>query len=1100
MAHAHDDLFAKQSIQLKRLSPTQVMTCREVVAELESAGVTKLLAVVAVDQGLLSRADAARTVDEINRKFPGKHPPLPESTSTMGSAAPVPPPPRSKAPKPAPTPAQKAPAKPVAAKPVAAQPVAPRPVAAKPAEAKPVPVKPVEAKPLAAKPVAAKAPAARPGPALRPSAAHSRAVPATPTGKSKLLPILGGSAAVVVIAVIAFLSLQGGKKGEPPPLAKKSEAAKPAPKAEPPSEASVVPKKAVVKAPEPKVEPKLEPKPPPPPPKDDLKKDFLERLAEKKKEAVARLEEVKREVAQERKETEAIAQATRQRLAGKTVTLTQLSGETTKDAAIQSYTFHGAELDGGGKKLRLTWDTVQPASLIAAADVIFDPKRPQDQFERGRFFVARRMWKEAQAAFSAAAKLGQGFESRVLEFSEVLDRLVSGQGGFRGSARRIGRDGVRLSWDFHNARQLEDFTPGLSLTGNTASLESPKKATVYLFGGTSSGSGDSPLAFVGEFAAELKLACDGTVTFHVFAGDGGGYEIDLGPAGAALFKIDPKAPEKDRRKPVAKSDKVKLPAGKTADVRLLVRHPRFRLTVDGAEALAAEDGPVSVTAEPPKGAFGFGIEKGKLKIEAPLAVQGRAEAAELDRRISDTEVMVRRALDPDLEQIERFRTRRKAMFLLGETKDLSLSSDDPYFAFRLKKFEDITKYEELKRHIGGIEDKQTPEQWKAEISALIEKYPEVPSLYHVRALFNHERQDTIGALADVHKAIELFPDFHEALALESEILLEQQEPEASLVAIRRSLEAKPDYIEGLVIRARCLYATMPGTDAFMEDLDLARKLDPQDSEAVTIQRMLKYQRLGPRELGCRFDYDTPHYHVTTDISPEMAKQYGENLEAAYGHYTASFKGAPARPNLKKPRVAIFNTAENYYTYFELLSEDRGENTLGVFRANLNELVLFEGTDLADTYHTLYHEAVHQFMTLLTPRHPPYWYNEGIAEYMGAIKVKDGRVLEKGITLRDRLPYLLQAIDVKADLTFEKIMNETPREFYSGNVGLKYAQAWAMIHFFYEFEKGRYKPLIEEYFESLRSGKTPRESYDTVFKPKAETLQNEWRAFTKTLKL
>ena len=82
------------------------------------------------------------------------------------------------------------------------------------------------------------------------------------------------------------------------------------------------------------------------------------------------------------------------------------------------------------------------------------------RLEARGFFVARRMWKESQAAFGAAAKLGGGYESRVLEFSEVLDRLVSGQGGFRGSARRIGRDSVHLSWDFHEAKQEGRVRPG----------------------------------------------------------------------------------------------------------------------------------------------------------------------------------------------------------------------------------------------------------------------------------------------------------------------------------------------------------------------------------------------------------------------------------------------------------------------------------------------------------------------------------------------------------------------------------------------------------------------------------------------------------------
>ena len=356
-----------------------------------------------------------------------------------------------------------------------------------------------------------------------------------------------------------------------------------------------------------------------------------------------------------------------------------------------------------------------------------------------------------------------------------------------------------------------------------------------------------------------------------------------------------------------------------------------------------------------------------------------------------------------------------------------------------------------------------------------------------------------GALADLRKAVELFPEFHEALALEAQILLARQEPDAALASIKKALDARPDYVDGYVIRARCVYATSLSMQAFMEDLDVARKLDPQDSQALTVQRMLKVQRLGPRELGCRFEYETAHYRITSDISEEATKRYGDNLEAAWRHYAATFKGAPPRAGAK-PRVSIFMTAENYYTYFELLSEDRGENTLGVFRPNLNELVLFEkASDLADTNHTLYHEAVHQFMTLMTSRTPPYWYNEGVAEYMGAIKIQNGKVVEKWLVL-NRLALMQYALEVKAELAFEKIMNETPGEFYgTGNVFLKYAQAWSMVHFFYEFEKGKYQPLIEKYFELLRAGKTPRECYDTVFKGKDETLQKEWRDFTKGLK-
>lgn len=1085
MARDYDDLFAKTAIQLKLLTPAQIMSCREVLAELESAGVSKPLARVSIDQGMISQSDALRVVEAVNQREPGKHPPLGGSPATRaGRAAPA-------AATPLPGREPSGEASPTSGSAPGGARLRPRPLP--------------EARP-AASAEADRAPrsAGRQKPAPSAARSASRAGPAPSSGKPKgvLFAALGGGA--VVILGVAWLFLGGSRKGTapeapPPPPAPRTEIVRerrPSPE-EPRRETPAPP-------PAPKPEPPAEPPRPAPPPSpaprttgDEYKKQFEDEVAERKKEGQARLEEVKRELSQERKQSDELSEASRNRLASQRVSLTLASGEAIKNAVIRSFTFHGADLEAGGKPLRITWDTVQPASLGQIADVMFDPQRAADQFDRGRFFVARRRWKDAQAAFSAAAKLGQGFESRVLEFSEVLDRLASGQGGFRGSARRVGHDGVHLTWDFHDAKQLEDFTGGLSLASGGVVLESTRKAAVYFIGGTSSGSDESPLDFVGDLNVGLKIQSDGPVTFYFFMSATGGYELELGSAGISLYKLNPKVPEKDRRREIAKSTKGRLPTGKPCEVRVNVSHPRISVTLDGTEAFAAEDGPRSVTADPPKGAFGFGIEKGKLKIDAPLEIGGRAEATELDRRIGDTEVMVRRALDPELEQIERFRARRKAMALLDENRDLAISSDHIWFLNRLQP--DFNRYEELKKHIGGIPDKQTPEQWKAEMDALIAKHPEVPSLYYVLALFDHEHQDLAGGLAAVEKAIGFYPEFYEALALKSEMLLNRQDPEAALAAIRRAIEARPDFVDGYVTLARCVYATSGSLAQFMEDLDIARKLDPQDSSALAVQRMLKYQSLGPRELGCRFDYETLHYRVTSDISPEASKRYGDNLEAAFRHYMASFKGGPPRTG-RKPRVSIFMTAENYYTYFELLSEDRGQNTLGVFRPELNELVLFEKSgDLADTNHTLYHEAVHQFMTLLTNRTPPYWYNEGIAEYMGSIKIRDGKVLEKALPLPDRLPYAQLAIEVKADLAFDKIMNETPGEFYSGNVGFKYAQAWSMIHFFYEYEKGKYRSLIEDYFEMLRAGKTPRACFDAIFKVKQEDLQKEWRTFTMSLK-
>jgi hypothetical protein len=79
------------------------------------------------------------------------------------------------------------------------------------------------------------------------------------------------------------------------------------------------------------------------------------------------------------------------------------------------------------------------------------------------------------------------------------------------------------------------------------------------------------------------------------------------------------------------------------------------------------------------------------------------------------------------------------------------------------------------------------------------------------------------------------------------------------------------------------------------------------------------------------------------------------------------------------------------------------------------------------------------------------------------------------------------------------MCETPREFYGPEIGLNYAQAWSMVHFFYEAANGKYRPLIERYFRELLAQKTPRQAYESAFKDQVETLEKEWKAFVRQLK-
>lgn len=1026
MPRDYDTLFANALLTQKVLPPAQVQACLAEVVKLEDSGAPKPLAIVAVEKGFLPAAAADKVVRAINQKYPGKHPALAFDDESLATIKAAP------------------------DMPTRATLVAPTPKRGRGAPRPPL------------------APPPRKSPAF-------------------FIGLAGGAAALVAVVLVFALR---GNPPEPQPPAPEPPAARKAPPILPTPPRDVELPPPPVEPPRPKpapTAPDVKPEPPKPA-DDDGRAPFYARLAGKRREAEARLKEARFELDEDKKAEAEAARALRQRLGGKSLTITLRAGASYPKATVRHFSYTDVEIEDGGKKLSVPWSTVQPASLLAAADALYEPGNADHQFERGRFLAANKHWREAAQAFDRAMKIDEGYTSRVEEVKDYLDRLISGQGGFRGAARRVGRDGLVLTYDFQKEEQLGDFTPGLSLKKGAAVLEAERRRAVYL--------GDWD--YVDEVEADLKVAFSGKLTFIFFAGERGGYEIELGPDAVTLFKTNSlAATPAERRKELAKSDKAKLPKDTPHALRVTARGRQFRLFLDKKELLAAVDPPPTTDALPLRGRFGLGIEGGKAALSPPLSVVGTLDPRELDKRLAEVEALMRRADDKELKDIEKMRIEKEAEEILGR-KAVQLTADDAYFTFRIKSNADLTAYDGVKRAAAqDLSFGREEEEVKAPLDRLIGLYPAVPSLYYLRAQYHWERSDLAAARQDLRKALEIFPEFAEALVLQARVQLWEGDPASALASCQKAIESKPDHASAYVQRAMASFSA--GADPRLDDLRLALKLQPANREAFSYLRVLKYASRGPRDLGCVHEVETEHYRVTTDIGPEAARLYGERLEAAYRHFAETWKRVYRERPFRKPRVAVFNTSENYYTYFELLNENRGDYTLGVFRPALNELVLFEDVDLEASLQVLHHEQFHHFATLLSPQPFPYWYNEGIAEYMSSIRVKDGKVVKTGLLLMDRLQPLQLTMGMGLTYPWERIMCETPREFYSGAVSLKYAAAWSILHFLYEAEGGKHRALAERYFDELIAGKTPRQAFDAVFKDKVEALTKEWSAYVKALK-
>jgi tetratricopeptide (TPR) repeat protein len=527
-----------------------------------------------------------------------------------------------------------------------------------------------------------------------------------------------------------------------------------------------------------------------------------------------------------------------------------------------------------------------------------------------------------------------------------------------------------------------------------------------------------------------------------------------------------------------------------------VRKRKVVVAIAGQPALSFED---AAAEGETRGLVQVGATAGKVVLTKSLTLSGQVNPDYLKKKIGTVEMAARRSINKDLGEVKEYTGKQLANLILGGSAE-GISADLLLIEFLT--VQELPDYDRLKQWLtGSSSNPGETETLGKKLDEWLEKHPGFPSLWYLRGILHLRRAELVEARDKFAKAVALFPDLHEAVYQTAVTWQYAREFEKALEQTRKALEIRPDYANALMLQAQMRFAAdkKAGVEADRV-LRVAEKLGADTDEVLQLRRWVKMQTRGPRDLGCIYEWESPNYRIVTDISLDRAMWYADQLEIVRGTYLDNFKKwyqGDARP---KPRIAIFNTREAFYTYSELSSTNRHENALGFFDPANNELVLFEDLDLNETLETLYHEAFHHFASAML-KFPPYWWNEGIAEYMSGVRIDPVKkaVKERARTLRGRLMFLQMALQNDFFVTFERIMNYTPSEFYSGPIGLHYAQAWAMLHFFYEFGGGRHRELIEKYFDELVGGKTQRQAYDDVFKGKTEQLEKDWLEFAKKLK-
>ncbi len=196
-------------------------------------------------------------------------------------------------------------------------------------------------------------------------------------------------------------------------------------------------------------------------------------------------------------------------------------------------------------------------------------------------------------------------------------------------------------------------------------------------------------------------------------------------------------------------------------------------------------------------------------------------------------------------------------------------------------------------------------------------------------------------------------------------------------------------------------------------------------------------------------------------------------------------------------VIVFKSDKAFKEYKPVDARGKTNNWVaGYFQSgeDVNYIALSTEGEKADTYQTIFHEYVHFLVNNDMGRsNIPAWFNEGLAEYYEQFTIENDDKVTLGALDQNNLAYLRDNKLIPFD-TFFNIDNYSLHQQGSDGVGIFYAQAWALMHYFMQSNNGARNPQMGKFLNLLLSGKEPKTAFNEAFQMDYATMEKEFRKY------
>jgi tetratricopeptide (TPR) repeat protein len=235
---------------------------------------------------------------------------------------------------------------------------------------------------------------------------------------------------------------------------------------------------------------------------------------------------------------------------------------------------------------------------------------------------------------------------------------------------------------------------------------------------------------------------------------------------------------------------------------------------------------------------------------------------------------------------------------------------------------------------------------------------------------------------------------------------------------------------------------------------------------------------------------TPSFVIKSRLNEKKTLALAQNLELFRQVVLVLMNGG----QLASPVPTRIFVVKNASDFRELgMSRSDAADTAGFFTPSMRDnYVVLRDAGRADSRDIIQHEYVHFMMHNQTRVRYPQWFDEGMAEYLGTVQLRDGKV-----HIGRASEIALNSIAYNPWLPLSKVVDpERYEKWTDEDQAMFYAEAWALVHYLHTSRRkdGKLTADLGRYLELLEAGRSGREAFEEGFGIGLKRLDRELRNY------